>query len=116
MKLKDTPIQRKLMSVILLTCGIVLSLMCIAYILIEYNSFRQLAKRNVSTLAAVIASNSSAALAFDSPDDATEVLNALSAEQNIVVAALYDTNGEIFAKFPSDTTSTIFPEARNTRY
>ena len=76
MKLRDTPIQRKLMSVILLTCAIVLSLMCFVYILLEYFSFKSTAKNNLSTLSAIIATNSSAALAFDSPEDATEVLNA----------------------------------------
>jgi PAS domain S-box-containing protein len=116
MKLKDTPIQRKLMSVILLTCGIVLSLMCTAYIIIEYASFRETAKSNISTLGAVIATNSSAALAFDSPEDGQEVLNALAAEEAIVAASLYDIDGNIFAKYPGDTTSSIFPEVRKTRY
>ena len=80
MKLRDTPIQRKLMSVILLTCGIVLSLMCFAYVVLEYVSFRNTAKNNISTLGAVIATNSSAALAFDSQIDAQEVLNAVKGE------------------------------------
>src|SRR5688572_10961995 len=116
MKLRDTPIQRKLMSVILLTCAIVLSLMCIVYIALEYVSFRQTAIRNVSTLGAVIASNSSAALAFDSPEDAYEVLTALKAEKNIVAAVLYDLDRRIFATYPSDTLRVVFPSIRNNRY
>lgn len=104
------------MSVILLTCGIVLSLMCTAYIIIEYASFRETARSNISTLAAVIATNSSAALAFDSFEDGQDVLNALSAEEAIIAASLYDLEGNIFAKFPSDTTSSIFPKVRKTRY
>lgn len=116
MKLRDTPIQRKLMSVILLTCGIVLSLMCLAYIALEYYTFRNTVKTHISTLGAVIASNSSAALAFDSPEDAREVLNALDAEENIELAALYNNAGEIFATYPADTTANVFPEYRDTRY
>ena len=116
MKLRDTPIQRKLMSVILLTCAVALSLMCIVYIVLEYISFRQSVQRDISTLGAVIAANSSAALAFDSPEDAAEVLSALSAEQSIVAASLYDNNGNIFAYYPSDTSSQIFPAARQSRY
>jgi len=104
------------MSVILLTCGIVLGLMCTAYIIIEYVSFRETARSNISTLGAVIATNSSAALAFDSPEDGQDVLNALSAEEAIVAASLYDLDGNIFAKFPSDTVSSIFPKVRKTRY
>ena len=115
MKLRDTPIQRKLMSVILLTCGVVLSLMCIAYIALEYVTYRQGVKTNISTLGAVIANNSSAALAFDSPEDAKEILDALHAEENIRLAALFDNDGNLFAQYPSDTTS-AFPNFRDTRY
>jgi signal transduction histidine kinase len=73
-------------------------------------------KRNISTLGAVIASNSSAALVFDSPDDAQEVLSALDAEENILTAALYRNDGSLFATYPSDTSASIFPEARFHRY
>jgi len=109
MKLKDTPIQRKLMSVILLTCAVSLSLMCIAYSIFEYYTYRQTVKTNVSTLASVIASNSSAALAFLSNRDAHEILNALKAEEHIVAACLYDKDGAVFAKYPVDSPSTLFP-------
>lgn len=116
MKLRDTPIQRKLMSVILLTCAIVLTLMCSAYILLEYFSFRTTAKKNISTLSAIIATNSSAALAFDSPEDASDVLNALAAEENIVAAGVYDNAGRLFAYYPHDTVATVFPQPRQFRY
>lgn len=109
MKLRDIPIQRKLMSVILITSAIVLSLMCLAYIFLEYNSYKKTVKGNVSTLGAVIASNSSAALAFDNASDAQEVLNALEAEENIVLAALYKNDGTIFVTYPADTSTSVFP-------
>ena len=104
------------MSVILLTCGIVLSLMCVAYVVLEYVSFRNTAKNNISTLGAVIATNSSAALAFDSQIDAQEVLNALNAEPDIAIAALYDKEKQLFVTYPADTSNQIFPEVRESRY
>lgn len=105
------------MSVILMTCAVVLSLMCTAYIILESDSYKESVKRNVSTLGAVIASNSSAALAFDNPTDAQEVLNALEAEKNIVAAALYSNDGSIFITYPADTLKSIFPEMQgNTLY
>lgn len=109
MKLKDAPIQRKLMSVILLTCLVVLLIMGTGTILLEFSAFRDGLKTNVTTLGTVIASNSSASLAFDSKKDATEILSALKAEKHIVAACLYDNAGNIFAKFPADTASAIFP-------
>lgn len=101
MSLKDTPIRRKLMMMILLTSGAVLLLTCAAFIAYELLSFRQTMVRNVSTLGAVIAANSTASLAFENRDDATEVLAALKAERHIIAASLYDTNGKLFAKYPA---------------
>lgn len=50
MALKDTPIRRKLMTMVLLTSGVVLSLTCAAFIAYELLTFRQSMVRNVSTL------------------------------------------------------------------
>jgi len=99
------------MRVILLTSAIVLSLMCSAYIILEYFSYRNALKNNIYTLGEVIASNSSAALAFLSVKDANEILSALSAEKNIVAAALYDIDGKIFAKYPETLKDSEFPAA-----
>jgi PAS domain S-box-containing protein len=109
MNLRDIPIQRKIMNVILLTCAVVLSVMCIAYIILEYVTYRDSLYQQARTMGAVIASNSSAALAFDSPKDATEILSALKAEKNIVAACLYNTEGEIFATYPAQADESIFP-------
>ncbi|RZK73304.1 MAG: PAS domain S-box protein [Pedobacter sp.] len=109
MNLKDTPIRQKLMSVILLTCSVILLLMCSAFILFEFFSFRNTVKNNISTLGGIIASNSSAALAFDNAEDANEILNALKADKHIVAACLYDKEGNLFAKYPENISSDVFP-------
>lgn len=107
--LKDTPIQRKLMSVMLLTSSFVLVLMCGAYLVFEYYSFKSNIKNDVSTLGIVIAANSSAALAFDSQQDATEILGALKANAHIVSACLYDESGRQFARYPSTISAQDVP-------
>jgi PAS domain S-box-containing protein len=109
MNLKDTPIRRKLMSVILLTCSVVLVLMCSTYVVFEFYSFRNTVKNNISTLGGVVASNSSAALAFDSKRDAEEILNALKTDKHIVAACLYDQQGNLFAKYPSSLPAAALP-------
>jgi signal transduction histidine kinase len=109
MKLKNSPLQRKLMSVMLLTSAVVLLLMCTAYMVLEYSSYRQTEKSQIATLGSVVARNSTAALAFKSVSDAVEILNALKAEKSIAVACLYDQDGKIFAKYPADTTDAVFP-------
>src|SRR5688500_15920452 len=109
MNLKDIPIQRKLMSVILITSALVLSLMCVAYIILEYYSFRATLKRDITVLGDVISSNVSGAVAFQSQADANEILNALRAEPHVVAACIYDQQGKIFAFYPSDVSPELFP-------
>jgi signal transduction histidine kinase len=108
MKLRDAPIQQKLLSVIVLCCFIVLVFVISAYLLLEYNAFRTSTEKDITTLGEIIASNSSGALAFDSPKDAKEILNGLKANPHIVAACLYNKEGKIFAAYTNDTLS-IYP-------
>jgi signal transduction histidine kinase/ActR/RegA family two-component response regulator/HAMP domain-containing protein len=101
MRLKDAPIQRKLMTIVLLTSGAVVLLTCTVFLAYDILTFRRATVAKLSTLGEVISANSTAALAFDNQDDATEVLGALTAERHIVAAGLYDSHGKLFAKFPA---------------
>src|SRR5712671_5454005 len=109
---RNQPIKRKLMAVILLTSGVVLLLACGTFLGVEVLTFRQTMVRNLSTLAQVIAANSTAALAFDNPHDAKEVLSALAAERHIVAAGLYNNSGTLFAKYPDIAPDGGWPEHR----
>src|SRR5438105_3193674 len=109
MLLKDRPIRRKLMAMILLTSGVVLLQTCAAFFAYEFLTFRQATVRQLSTLEEIIAANSTAPLAFDNQDDAKEILAALQAEQHIVAASLYDKHGKLFSKYPADLPTTAFP-------
>jgi PAS domain S-box-containing protein len=109
MPLRDTPIQRKLMIIILLTSGTVLLLMCAAFFTYEFVTFRQTTALHLSTMGEVIAANSTAALAFQNPDDAKEVLSALKAERHIVAAALYDQDGKLFVSYPDSLPANALP-------
>ncbi|ELR72503.1 Phytochrome, two-component sensor histidine kinase [Fulvivirga imtechensis AK7] len=108
---RDIPIQRKLMRAILLTSGSVLLLTCSAYFAYEYFTFRQTTVRQLSVLGEIIATNSTAALAFDSRDDAYEILASLKAQPHIVAASIYDKNGDLFTHYPRDLTQSAFPLA-----
>jgi PAS domain S-box-containing protein len=107
--LKNTPIQRKLMVIILLTSGAVLLLTCASFFTYEFATFRQAMIRQTSTLGAIVADNSTAALAFQNVDDATEILNALKAEPHIVAAGLYNQDGKLFTKYPATLPAASFP-------
>jgi PAS domain S-box-containing protein len=100
MTLKNTPIQQKLVTVMLLTSGAVLLLTCSSFFAYEYVTFRRASVRQLATLGEIIAANSTAALAFDARDDAYEILASLRAERHVVAASLYDQQGNLFAYYP----------------
>ena len=109
MLFKDIPIQTKLMRIIFLISGIILLVTSIAFFIYEVYSFRYNTVKKLSTLSQVIAINSTAALAFDDDKTAAEILRALTAEPQIVAAALYDSDGNLFAQFKQDSVVTDFP-------
>ncbi|HVS75726.1 MAG TPA: response regulator [Steroidobacteraceae bacterium] len=109
MPLRNMPIRRKLMTMLLVTSGAVLALTCAAFIGYQYEGYRAAARRTVQTLGEVIASNSTAAVAFDNPSDETDVLAALHAERRITAAAVYDARGTLFAHYPANASPGAWP-------
>lgn len=111
-----TPIRRKLMQMLLLTTGVVLLFTCSAFFTYELVTFRQTMIRQLDTLAKAIASNSTAALAFDNPDDARAALAAFKADPHIVAAALYDESGALFASYPDASPAALPATAQASGY
>jgi len=105
--LRNTPIKRKLTLFILLTTSFALIFMGSALITYEVVTFRRTLAANMSVLAQIVGSNTTAALAFDDPKNAREILGALSAERQITAAAIYDDTGNIFARFPDTDVSEV---------
>ncbi|MEX2593163.1 MAG: CHASE sensor domain-containing protein, partial [Anditalea sp.] len=56
----------------------------------------------LTSIGEIIATNSTAALAFDDAQASTEILAALQAEQHIVAAILLDSVGHPFAQYPAN--------------
>ncbi|HVV73307.1 MAG TPA: hypothetical protein VHI52_17680, partial [Verrucomicrobiae bacterium] len=77
MAFKDTPIQRKLMIIILATSVVSLVFMRVVFFTYEFLTFRRTTTQQLSTVGQVIAANSTGALAFDNQSDGTEILDAL---------------------------------------
>src|SRR5690349_19172925 len=109
MQFKNMPIRRRLMTVILLTSGAVLLLVFSSFLAYEFFTFRQLMVRQLTTLSEIIARNSTAALAFESPEEAQEILMALEADKHITAAALYDKQQKLFAYYPTNLDTTVLP-------
>jgi signal transduction histidine kinase len=109
LSLENAPIRQKMTSIVLLTCGAVVLLTCVAFFAYEFVNFRSTTVQQLSTLGSIIGTNSTAALAFDNPGDAEETLAALRAERHITAAALYTSSGRLFARYPADLPTTAFP-------
>ena len=109
MALSPTPIRRILMRMIFISSGAVLAVTTTAFCAYEFLTFRQSSVQQLQTLSQAIASNSTAALAFDNADDAAGVLSAFRADPHIVAAALYDAKGKAFATYPQGLAAARFP-------
>jgi len=109
MPLRNIPIRRKLIIIMLLTSIMVMFMMRAAFFTYEYLTFREGMVRQTTLLGQILAVNSTASLAFDNPGDAQETLSALRVEPHIVAAALYDKNGHLFAKYPTNIMDNDFP-------
>lgn len=109
MNLRDVPVRKKLMTIILIVSGAVSVTTCAALLSYDFMTFRRETREKLSTLGEIIATNSTAALAFQNEDDASEILTALKAEPHIVAAALYDERGRLFASYPAGRAAAAYP-------
>jgi signal transduction histidine kinase/ActR/RegA family two-component response regulator/HAMP domain-containing protein len=95
------PIQRTLITALLLISGAVMLTTAAAFFAYDFLTYRHATVRNLATLGEAIAANSTAALAFDNADDAREVLSAFRAESHVIAAGLYTRSGALFASYPA---------------
>ena len=99
--LKNTPIRRKIISIVMIICTVVL---LVAYSIIAYTQWQSrhhLLRDSLSTLTRVVGINSSASLAFHDPETGREILASLVSEEQVISAELFSPNGEPFASYRS---------------
>ena len=98
-RFRNFPIRQKMLVMTLLICGAVLVVAIAALFVFQVLNFRSNFQRDNSTLAAIIANQSTAALSFDDPSTAAEVLGSLQAKPTVLSASLVLPNGSVFAHF-----------------
>ena len=102
MKFQELSIKRKLILMTMLTSSIALLLSSASFLIYDLISFRNLLTHDLSTQAQIIGYNSAAAMAFKDEPAATATLSALTVKGDIVSAALYSPNGQMFAHYFRD--------------
>ncbi len=96
---RDLSIKRKLQVITVLTAVAALALASTVFVSYDLFTFRQFLVGDLSTLAQIIGSNSTAALSSNDHNSAKDVLNALSAMPHIVSACIYGKDGKVFVQY-----------------
>lgn len=104
-KFQDLSIKLKLISIQLFTTLFILVFFVGIYLFSQYHQYEGRAFSRMSTLAELVGSNSISALLFFDSDAATEVLESLNTQTDVLNAVVYDHNGDLFARFDRDSNS-----------
>lgn len=99
MPFRDLTIPTKLRLLITSACALVVAMTCCAFVAYEWYSFRVALLESITVRAQILAANATAALAFNSPQDARDLLRALASDPHALGAALYDVQGAPFAEY-----------------
>ena len=117
---RDLSIRRKLTLIVMVSTCTAILLACGAFFAFDIRTLRQSRMHDLETFAEVLGSNSTAALTFNDPAAAREVLESLSAKEHIMAAALYRANEGIFATYVRDQAPAPFafpaPESSRIRF
>lgn len=102
-------IQQKLTGITMAVSGTVLILASCALVTTDVTTSREALIQEMSSLADLVGTNSTAALIFDDKKAATETLSALSHHQYLQTAVIYNQSGNLFARYDSSTTPPSIP-------
>jgi PAS domain S-box-containing protein len=110
---RNISIKNKITIITMLACMIVLLLVFMSFTLVEFVISRRALVEKMASLAEVIAVNSTAALTFNDHASAEATLSSLNAEPEIMVAAIYNKEGKLFALYFNGASMPHFPTSIN---
>jgi len=99
MSFRDASIKQKLMAVILCTCMLGLSLVCVTFEVYERASFRKGLIAGLTQDADSLALATVPSLTFEDKKFAQQMLATIAPESNVMIVVLYDTHGGVFAEY-----------------
>ncbi len=100
-RLRNLSIRTKITALLMAVVSFALLLSAVAFIIHNLRVLGQALDDHLETLAAVLADNSEAALRFDDPSTAEEILASLARDPRVVYARTYDGQGQVFARYPA---------------
>lgn len=107
----DLSLRHKLTAIIMLTCVTALVLVGGVFVAWELTSLRRAMVRDLSTHAEVLADRCKAAVTFNDPVDANDLLSTVKVIPSITMACIYTREGELFAAYRREPQRTKVPTA-----
>ncbi len=101
-RFRNIPIRQKLAIIIMITTTAALVCAGVGIVIADSILFRGYLRRDLSTLARIVADNSTAALAFNDSDVAAQTLGALRERPHVVGACLYRLDGTVLATYSAE--------------
>ena len=95
--MSNTSIKRKL-TILLLTGTVAVFLSCAAFLIFELYADLGEMVSDLTGIAEITGNNCKAALSFNVPEDAEQILSALTARPSIVFASIYDAHNHLFSE------------------
>ena len=105
--LRSRSIAGKLTIMNLMVSGMALLMACTAFFIYDQLSFRENLVRMLSAQAQIIGSNSISALTFNDPQSASDTLAALQSSPSVTAAAIFTSDGKLFAKYARSASEQI---------
>jgi signal transduction histidine kinase/CheY-like chemotaxis protein len=96
---RSLSIRTKLTFILMAVTGLAVLLASTTFIFYDQHVFRLSKVQDLTTLAEIIGSNSTGALAYRDETSAWAVLSALKSKHQISEAAIYDSRGRVFVKY-----------------
>ena len=103
-------VKRRLTLLVAVAGGAALLVSTVAFVATDVVEMRRSKVRQLTALAGVLASNSAAALSFDMPDAAAELLASMRERPTVEFACLFQPDGKIFAVYRRDAGSDFAPD------
>jgi hypothetical protein len=105
----DMSIQRKILGIVLVTCGVTLLGASISFAIFDRMIFMENKANDLRITSQMVETNVAAALTFGDAISAREVLASVRANPHIVRAPLYDKYGQPFAEYLSGAAAGAAP-------
>ena len=94
-RFRDISIKQQQIGIIMLATTVALFLACGGFLVTAAVLFRQHLVENLASMADILGRNCTAALDFDTPKSAQDILAGLEAQPSIVSGCLYDKTGRV---------------------